>query len=490
MNVAPPIPFAGMRRINPGTAAIDSSSSLVTFLCALNVFVVFSRLPELLVIYLKSNLRIVLVLGAFCLVGLFFQGRLTFGGQSLQGKMLILLTVWMVLAGVFGVWITGSLDLLVGVWFKSVLLFFLISGSVRTRNDLGTLLAALALSVVLIVFQGLYFGTNESERAAVSIAGGQSMTFSNANGLAMAVGLGIPFLLFQVTTSNSVFVRLASAIISAVGGVLLLRTGSRGGMLALIMIFLLVFLRVSVLQKAAMLIALALVGSLGVFVVPKAALERYVSMFGRLATAEARSAEASSQQRIALLKESISISIRHPLFGVGPGNFIVAAAKNATERGERETWLESHNSYTRISSETGIPGILLFAGILFTSLFRVRALGKQALAAGDEYLANAGFYSSVALSAYAVLCLFDSGAFQFQLPMLSGVAVAISTVSERYKVTTALKPAMMPDRFQRSTVAQRGPHTNRKNSSIDSQSRLPTMQAYPVFPQPRLPRKF
>lgn len=488
MNVAPPMPFAGIRRTNPGISAPDNSSSLITLLCALNVFVIFSRVPELLGVYFKSNIRIVFVVAALCLVGLLFQGGLTSGVRSFQGKMFILLTFWMLLASVFGIWIIGSLDLLVGIWLKSVLLFFLISGSVRTKNDLGILFAAMAFSAVFIVFQGIYFGTDDTERGAVTIAGGAGMTFSNANGLAMALGLGIPFLLFQVASSNSVFIRLASAMISLGGGILLLRTGSRGGMVALLLIFLLVFVHVSILQKAIMLLVLTLFGSLGVFLVPKAALERYVSMFGRLETIGARSADESSRQRIILLKESIYMTISHPLLGVGPGNFIVASAKSATERGQRETWLESHNSYTRVSSETGMLGLLLFAGILFTSLFRVRALGKRAFAAGDEYMGNAGFYTFVSLSAYSLLCLFDSNAFQFQLPMLSGVAVALLTVAERYQVMAGLNPTMV-DRLHRSTTAPRRPLNPRKNNSVGSQSRLPNMQVYRDFPQPRIPRQ-
>jgi len=56
-------------------------------------------------------------------------------------------------------------------------------------------------------------------------------------------------------------------------------------------------------------------------------------------------ASLSAQQRKELLFKSLKVTVRHPLFGVGPGNFEVVSG----------AWDVTHNSYTQISAEGGIP---------------------------------------------------------------------------------------------------------------------------------------
>jgi len=50
----------------------------------------------------------------------------------------------------------------------------------------------------------------------------------------------------------------------------------------------------------------------------------------------------------------LKLTATHPIFGVGPGQF-----ESVTQ-----TWFLTHNTYTQLSSEVGIPGIILFLLIL------------------------------------------------------------------------------------------------------------------------------
>ena len=78
------------------------------------------------------------------------------------------------------------------------------------------------------------------------------------------------------------------------------------------------------------------------------------------------SALTSTQSRKALLKNSIKFTIRHPLFGVGPGMFVVADDDEAqAAQGQRKgQWLGTHNSYTQVSSELGIPAFCFFVAAI------------------------------------------------------------------------------------------------------------------------------
>ena len=81
------------------------------------------------------------------------------------------------------------------------------------------------------------------------------------------------------------------------------------------------------------------------------------------------SAIASTDARMRLLTKSIKYTLYHPLFGVGPGMFAVAEDKEAHANGLRHgTWQGTHNSYTQVSSELGIPGCIFYVLVIFWSL--------------------------------------------------------------------------------------------------------------------------
>ena len=63
--------------------------------------------------------------------------------------------------------------------------------------------------------------------------------------------------------------------------------------------------------------------------------------------------------------------MEHPIFGVGPGIFTVGEADLAKSEGQAAQWHVSHNSYTQVSSEMGIPGLLLYLAALWGTLSNI-----------------------------------------------------------------------------------------------------------------------
>jgi O-antigen ligase len=62
----------------------------------------------------------------------------------------------------------------------------------------------------------------------------------------------------------------------------------------------------------------------------------------------------SAAVRREILIMSLKLTATHPIFGVGPGQF----------QSVTQTWFLTHNTYTQLSSEVGIPGFILFILIL------------------------------------------------------------------------------------------------------------------------------
>jgi O-antigen ligase len=109
----------------------------------------------------------------------------------------------------------------------------------------------------------------------------------------------------------------------------------------------------------------------------------------------------SMEARRELLDRSLSISLHHPLFGVGPGNFEVVT----------ETWHVTHNTYTELSSEAGIPSLIIFLTILGLTFRNLRNLRKAPRYKTDQELQLFTSALWTGMAAYAVGAAFASTAY-------------------------------------------------------------------------------
>jgi O-antigen ligase len=74
----------------------------------------------------------------------------------------------------------------------------------------------------------------------------------------------------------------------------------------------------------------------------------------------------SLEARQQLLKDSLKLMVKHPIFGVGPGNF----------SSYTQTWRVAHNTYSELGAETGVPGVFLFLLLLVFTLRKIRGVRK------------------------------------------------------------------------------------------------------------------
>ena len=131
------------------------------------------------------------------------------------------------------------------------------------------------------------------------------------------------------------------------------------------------------------------------------------------------------------------LTLTHPVFGVGPGAFGVAQDELARSRGkEKGSWLGTHNSFTQISSEAGIPALILYLAVL---IFSIRAVSVRRIPAGTgdpvvEDMAELSVALRAALVAYAVSTLFSAVAYTMFLPTLAAFAVVFErAVNQRLR---------------------------------------------------------
>jgi O-antigen ligase len=136
------------------------------------------------------------------------------------------------------------------------------------------------------------------------------------------------------------------------------------------------------------------------------------------------SAAASTDQRRDVLSRSIDYTFQHPVFGLGLGNFGVATAG---DYGGSDAWVASHNTYTEISSEAGIPALVLFLALLITSVVSMRRASRDSTDDPKDFevslMARATLVSTLSLIFGIMFANITYEYFLYVCPIAIGVAV-------------------------------------------------------------------
>lgn len=213
--------------------------------------------------------------------------------------------------------------------------------------------------------------------------------------------LALPFLLRLLDRSFSPFTRAAAVALLGPLMLAIYYTGSRGGFLASLAILGIHFgarTRISMTKLAAVGVLLA-----AIFLAAPAYMTNIYD--------ENRSA----QHRIDVWMDGLWMLRDSPVFGVGRGNYI------------NHTRLVAHNSAIEIAAETGLPGILLWAGLIYMGFKQIWLYQQQ-----EREPANRSFAIAlgICLAGYLVSAMFVTLEYE-TLYFLLGVTAAIGIQLEK-----------------------------------------------------------
>ena len=388
-------------------------------------FIQFSDIHELITLSAGFKPYILIIVTVPMLVLVFLGGGLRRTLQWPAAKYWTAFTLWTIVALPFSSWKSGSLPLTV-LWIRAELpILFAIAGCAITLRQFGRLLSVLAAAAVVSVIAGRFFAGFVTGR--LELAG---TTLADPNDYAAHLIFVLPFvLLVALTPGRSVATRLLAGAVTLYGLLLVLSTGSRGGLIALILVLLVCLWKLRPRQK------LAVAGIAGVLVIaatavlPKDILVRLATTFQ---SQELRSgvsvADESKESRSRLLKQSIVFTLRHPLFGVGMGQFPNYEGMTALKRGERGYWHETHNSFTQVSSELGLPALLFYVAAIVATFRMLNAVyreaGRRTATIQVRQIRLTAFCLLLSLIGFGAASFFLSLAYRFYLPGLTGMTIA------------------------------------------------------------------
>jgi O-antigen ligase len=219
------------------------------------------------------------------------------------------------------------------------------------------------------------------------------------------------------------------------------RTGSRAGALGAVLLFFLIVFQAKPATRVRVLIASPLIFLAIIAVMPRNTLLRYTTYFGTYNTYNLSAEEKlrigtieSTESRKQLLIDSLLITAKHPFLGVGPGNFQVAQNELAEARGDRSLWHVTHNTYTQLSSEMGLPGLAVYLAMLYFVFKTLNSIirTKTRSTAWDDLRALALSLRTVFI-VFLPIAFFDALAYNADVPILAGLTVALGFMAQKQR---------------------------------------------------------
>ena len=288
-------------------------------------------------------------------------------------KIILVLTGWYIAGVPFSFWKSGSLQMLTDVWLKTVLVIFLLTQSLTSLDRIRKLLWAIFLSELIVTAFSIFLPSKSmwvGERIY-----GVSLGILGWNFVGIAAAMTIPYMAALFVVRRSV---LSTILLVATGLALmwmLMLTASRGGFLTVVFSAILscaLVLRGSPRGRIAG-VAIAIVLLACIALAPAVFWERMGTVWEGAAAnqnqlssgIEQQAAKESKEERLELLSRSINYTLEHPLFGLGLGNFEQASGVQFTQS---DAWRGTHNTYTQISAEAGVPALGLFVSLLIVTV--------------------------------------------------------------------------------------------------------------------------
>jgi putative inorganic carbon (hco3(-)) transporter len=297
---------------------------------------------------------------------------------------------------------------------KILLVVIVMSAAVNTTKRLRRLIFIQAASVSVIAVITVW----KSHHVIGRLEGILGGNYSNPNDLALAIVISLPLCLVLLFLAKNWVWKVVWALAMIVMSYAVFVTSSRGGFFALITTTAFCLWAYAVKGRRRYLLVLAtLLGAILWQFSGGLLRDRLNGTLG--AKEEVASSYASAQQRQQLFWKTVEVTEQNPFFGVGPGNFEVISG----------SWHVSHNAFTQMSSEGGVPALVLYSLILWGGFKNVSTTTKMARRQRELTMLARALCAS--LAGYVVGSLFASTAYQFFPYFLVAYTTALLWIAKK-----------------------------------------------------------
>jgi O-antigen ligase len=325
-----------------------------------------------------------------------------------------------------------------GTFIRCIVIFIVMVNVVRTEARLkGLLFLAMAagiwLSVDAINDYRLGLMTIEGYRAA----GRGTGIFGNTNDMALHLVTVLPISLALFFGSKGVARKLLYGACAAVMIAAIVLSYSRGAFIGMLIALLFIAWKLGRSRRLEIVFAVLSFAGVIVLLAPDKYGSRLLSIF-----IPSLDPEGSADSRRGELFRSIYVALRHPLLGIGMGNY----QPEMSYKG-----LVTHNSYTQVAAEMGMAALACYTMFIVTPLRKLGQIARETFETRRDsrfYYLTLGLQAS--LIAYLVSSVFLSVAYVWYVYYLVGYAVCLTRMYES-ETGKAVVPEKRKDRKETET---------------------------------------
>lgn len=374
------------------------------------------------------------LLCALLAAGTYLLGRSKRGlpifGAHQELKIAGMLAAWAIITVPLSLWPGGSITFFFAIFFKALVVFWLLTGVVDSPARLRTamwVLSLIAVPLSISAVKGFFSGAfraQEMTNGLDRISGYNGSLTGNPNDLALMLNLILPLTIALFLCARRLPLKVALAGLVVMDAVAVVATFSRAGFLALGVIgisYLILLFKRGQKGLAMAVIAAALVSTA---FVPS-------SYYERLSTITNIQADTTNSAQNRLRDNIIAVNYvaTHPLVGAGIGMNILAL-NNA--RGA--AWTKVHNVYLEYAVDLGLPGVGIFLFLMYTIVRKLRRASREiarvpALEEVRTLLQGLG----VSLAGFILSAVFYPDAYQFYFYYIAGLAIAATSIAIAYR---------------------------------------------------------
>jgi O-Antigen ligase len=385
----------------------------------------FSYVHEFISSTIHIDTHILIILGTICYLAWFISGGIFAAFQERLAWIWTAFVGCMFLATLTSTWRGGSIPLFL-VYIRTIFpLLLLIPAVTSSVDDLKRIINVIGIAGTTTVLFGLVHRDFSGGRMDINTDGSSIQDPNDFAAHILAVLPAIAYLMFA--KERPIFVKVFGAGIFGAALLEMMSTGSRGGFVALLVTLVYIVLTGSSKLRLSLMVGLPLLGLMAVPFVPQKSVDRLKSLF--ISSDADKTASESADARRALLMASLEVTVRKPLLGVGPGQFADYQAGVAAESHQKGMWHETHNGYTQISSECGIPAALLYLSAVYITFKSLRRASKVDIP-GLPMVARTLATMAVAFSSSLI---FLAQGYRFTMLVIGAITIAVNQVIVRYE---------------------------------------------------------
>ena len=343
-----------------------------------------------------------------------------------EHRLALLLAAWAIVTVPLSLWPGGSVAFFFGIFFKALIVFWLLSRVVDSVArleiacwTLSLLAAPLSLSAVRTFFSG-GFKQQELSHGLARISGYDASLTANPNDLALMLNLILPLSIALFLKARRPGHQALLGALVALDVVAIIATFSRAGFLSLGLTglaYLYVLFRRKRRSMAFLVIASCLAGTA---LLPSAYINR-LSTITNIQADQTNSAQTRFRDYVTAAKYVAA----HPLIGAGIGMNILAL-----NQARGATWTLVHDVYLVYAVDLGLPGVILFLLLLrqvIRGLRRAMRRAREYDGGDDLHYMLEGLLVSIA--SFSLSALFYPDAYQFYFYYVAGLAIAAISIT-------------------------------------------------------------